>query len=89
MAIAVRTRTGPIRSHKPAVNLTLPLAGDRRAEVDDPLAKGLMGNRNAALGQELLDIAEAEREAGEGRSACWMTVPDGPQSAGIGVQFLS
>ena len=64
MAIAVRTRTGPIRSHKPAVNLTLPLAGDRRAEVDDPLAEGLIEDRTAVPGQELLDIMEAEREAG-------------------------
>ncbi len=38
-------------------------AGDCRAEAEDPATDALVGDQDAALGQELLDISEAEGKA--------------------------
>jgi hypothetical protein len=35
---------------------------DQRAELDDPAADGFAAGLDATLGEQLLDVAEAERE---------------------------
>ena len=45
---------------------------DPRPKMDSPAPDGLIGDDNPALGQQILDVAEAQRETIIIQTACWM-----------------
>ena len=61
--------------------------GNQRAESRDPDPNGLVGYDDPALGQKLLNVAEAEGERKYSQIACWMTAC-GKRKPRYGVAFI-
>ena len=46
---------------------------DHRSELQHPAPDGFVGDIEPTLGEEILDVSVAEREAQVSQTACWMT----------------